>query len=195
MNLTECNFSEDYKFIWLAPEKNATKTVAQVLSLYGCKYQNKTIFHPFSLQNYFFSNKIPQINSIDGYDILINVRNPYGRVYSFFKWKFDKVFLKDKENFKKFLYDGIHYSGLYTKIQEPKFFQCEFTTIKMESLYEDLSKLPFIGDKLTLSQLKQMTEWYAPIRDWEVFYDTNTKKIVYKLLEHQFDLFKYPSGL
>lgn len=195
MELNECNYSDEYKFIWIAPEKNATSSTAQILTLYGCKFKGKEVYQPFTPNPFWFSQKIPKINSTNNYQILISARNPYGRVYSIFKSKFDGAFIKDKINFKRFVYDGINYSGLKDLITKKIEISKDFEIIRLENLYEDLKKINFINERLTDSQLKNILDWPFPIRDWEKFYDKDTKKIVYKLLEHQFDMFRYPSGL
>lgn len=195
MELSACNFSEEYNFLWIAPEKTATSASAQVLTLYGCEYKGKKVYQPFTSNPFWFSQKIPHIDSNCGYQILINTRNPYDRVYSIFKSKYNSVFLKDKINFKRFLYDGINRSELKQLITQKIELKNNFTVIRFENLYEDLKDINFIGDKLSDLQLKNILDWPIPIRDWEKFYEKDTKQIVYKLLEHQFDMFRYPSGL
>ena len=191
MDNKDWNISEKYKFIWVAPEKNATQTTAQILSLYGCKFKDIPIYTPVHRLPYHFTTKSTNTDFPSDYTVLVNVRNPYGRVYSLFKTHFNKVFLKNKENFKKFLYDGIYFSGIVDKAIQPKVLPPNFKAIRFENLYEDLKSLPFIYENITDKQLKLFTDWHIPPTPWEKYYDDESKKMVYKLCEHQFEMFGY----
>ena len=191
MDLKLTNFSAKYKFVWIAPQRCATQTVSKILSLYDCRYNGRIINNPFIETKQLYTNNIPEINVVEGYDILISCRNPYARTYSIFKNLFTHSFLKDKESFTKFCYDGINWSGLKEVITKPNKIDASFIKLRTEYLLDDLSQVPFIFEKLTTNQLKFMVEIPKPLNDWERFYTSETKKIIYKLTESQFEMFGY----
>jgi len=63
--------------------------------------------------------------------------------------------------------------------------------VRLEYMYEDLMKLPFILEVLNTSQLEMLCSHGKPIEDWEQFYDQETKDFVYSLTKHHFDVWGY----
>lgn len=191
MDLKTTNFSEKYKFVWVATPRCATQTVSKVLSVYDCRFNGKRINNPFIQTNNFYTQEIPIMDDDKGYMFLISIRNPYARAYSIFKNLFNGSFLKDKENFTKFCYDGINWSGLKEILLKPNEIYFPFLKLRLEYLKEDFSKIPFIYEKLTPNQLGYMLDISKPIENWERFYSPDTKKIIYQLTESQFEMFGY----
>lgn len=185
------NISESYRFIWWAPQKSATRTAAQILSVYGCRHNKKPIFlsHTMTSCNYTSNCIIPE--GYENYSLLISARNPYARTYSIFKNLYHNCFLKDKENFTKFLYDGINYSGLKEIVVNPPTPNREFIPIRTENIKEDFLNLTFTKEKLTEKQLDLILEPDKPATKWEKFYTKETKEIVFNLTKHQFEIFGY----
>jgi len=58
-------------------------------------------------------------------------------------------------------------------------------------LGEDIKKIPFIYDILTEKQLNYMIIHGKEIDEWQSFYDSDMKEIVYNVCKHQFDIFGY----
>ena len=185
------NISESYNFIWWAPQKSATRTSAQILSVYGCKYNERPIFLSHTMTSCNFTSNCTLPQGLENYLLIINSRNPYARTYSIFKSCFNGCFIKDKENFTKFLYDGLHWSGLKESIVNPPKPNKEFINIRTENIRNDFNKLPFLNEKLTEKQVDLILEPTKPSTDWERFYTKESREIVYKLTEHQFELFGY----
>ena len=63
--------------------------------------------------------------------------------------------------------------------------------IRLEHMEQDLFKIPFITDRLTSKQLSLMCQHGKEIEDFEVYYDQESKDIVYEYCKHLFILGGY----
>ena len=73
------NVSHEYKMIWWAPERTATKLTAQILKNYNFEYfvgknNYKKLCDPYHSHDL----NIPE--GCENYKIICNMRNPYDRV-------------------------------------------------------------------------------------------------------------------
>jgi hypothetical protein len=185
---TEYNISEKYKFIWLAPERTGSRKVAEILSYYGFTNGGSTLFR---VGEYNFSHYSKELDKYEGYKLICNTRNPYSRVYSLFKNFHSLSPDKSKESFKKYLINDLSRGQTNRMLNNPPHDIKPDYLVRVEYMTEDLLKLPFIFDVLTEKQVRLFSYHEKPIEDWEVFYDDESKNIVYNLLKYQFDLFGY----
>jgi hypothetical protein len=105
-------------------EINNTRIVSQILHHHNCGITER----------------------LKGYDVISTTRNPYARLLSgfFYTTKLEKTEL-NVQNFRKFFVTQIDYPtilshGYYGYPQIPKHF------IRLENLYEDYIKIPFVRD-------------------------------------------------
>ena len=187
-NEKQLNVSNKYKFVWWAPERTASRTVAEILSYYGFTCDGLPIyqFGEFSHRHTCYLT-----NGIQEYHIICGARNPYDRTLSIFKNFFQSNEDKTVLNFQNFIKNKLESDPILNMIQRPIFVKIPNYIIKLESLKEDIMKLPFINDVLTERQIDLILMHDKPKRDWESYYDEETKKIVYKYTRHHFDIFGY----
>jgi hypothetical protein len=186
-NLRTNNVSEKYKFQWIAPERTGSRKVAEILSYYGFKYNNSTIFE---LGNYNYNHRGDD-NLGSDYQIICNARNPYGRTYSLFKNFYPKIKDKSKDGFKEYVLYDLPMGQMKEMVIRPKIETPFDYVIRLEHMKEDIMKLPFISDVLMESQVEMLTSHGKEIEDWEKFYDDETKEIVYSYTESQFKFWGY----
>lgn len=181
------NISEKYKCEWVAPERTGSRTVAEILSFFGFKNNDRPVFH-FGQHAHFHEG--PNENYKD-YILISNARNPYARTYSIFKNFYQGDRDKSKESFKKYLKTIQNNGPTLNMVVSPKFTKNPDYVIRLEHIFEDLTKIPFIMDILTEDQLKMLTSHGKPLDDWEQFYDQESKDIVYGLTKHHFLVWGY----
>jgi hypothetical protein len=174
------NVSHEYKMIWWAPERTATKLTAQILKNYNFEYfvgknNYKKLCDPYHSHDL----NIPE--GCENYKIICNMRNPYDRVLglylNFTSVGINSVFTRDsKEKFIKrfnyFVEELYHYAILTDKIVNlerekpvkdyisslnfenriPDFF------IRTENMVEDFQKIDFItqSDLWESGQIQEM---------------------------------------
>lgn len=177
------NVSEKYGFIWVAPERTGSRKVAEILTYYGFTNNGNKIFNAgeYSFSHYYNSSE----NNND-YPLICNVRNPYARTYAVFKNYYHKIQDKSKDNFKRYLFKDVSDDITKNIITNPILTKKPSHIIRLEYLFEDLIKLPFIFDVLTESQLKMLCLHGKPLDDWEQYYDQETKELVFDLTKHHF---------
>jgi hypothetical protein len=185
--MNRSNFSEKYKFQWIAPERTGSRKVAEILSYYGFKYNNSTIFE---LGKYNYNHRGDD-NLGSDYQIICNARNPYGRTYSLFKNFYPKIKDKSKDGFKEYVLYDLPMGQMKEMVIRPKIETPFDYVIRLEHMKEDLMKLPFISDVLMESQVEMLTSHGKEIEDWEKFYDDEMKEIVYSYTESQFKFWGY----
>jgi hypothetical protein len=185
--MNRSNFSEKYKFQWIAPERTGSRKVAEILSYYGFKYNNSTIFE---LGKYNYIHRGDD-NLGSDYQIICNARNPYGRTYSLFKNFYPKIKDKSKDGFKEYVLYDLPMGQMKEMVIRPKIETPFDYVIRLEHMKEDLMKLPFISDVLMESQVEMLTSHGKEIEDWEKFYDDEMKEIVYSYTESQFKFWGY----
>jgi len=207
------NFIHSEKVIWILPERTATRTIGQLLNFWevvifeGAEYKtcvpNKNLKgefsqglrHEWDVSEFFLD-----------YEILLNVRNPYSRMKSYYY----SLFLKNDcsgnndcgLNFEQFfdkycmtlsgLLPHFRYEQIFEK-RPPKF------VIKYENLGEDLLKIPFIQKKHQDSE-EFRSEWDRVVTN-NIFnketlndsykYTESEAEKVYQAFETQFKLFGY----
>lgn len=183
------NISEKYKTIWIAPERTGSRKVAEILSYYEFKTNGKLVHDHVNGYSHDHQSFIDE--KYNDYEVIVGLRNPYGKTYSVFKNFFNKEKNHNKELFKKFLLEELPKGNRLQEVQNPILNRKPNYIIRLENMEEDLLKIPFIKDVLTERQLSFMTEHGKPIEDWEPFYDQESKEIVYGYCKHIFDLGGY----
>jgi len=208
------NFIHSEKTIWILPERTATRTVGQLLNFWevvifeGGEYKtcvphknmnggfNQGLRHEWEVSELFLD-----------YEILLNVRNPYSRMKSYYHSLFlknDCMGSKDCDlNFEQFFdkycngHGGMLHHFRFEQIFEkrpPKL------VIRYENLGEDLIKIPFIHKKYEESE-EFRQEWNRVVEK-NIFnketlnesykYTESEAEKVYRSFETQFKLFGYP---
>lgn len=179
------NVSERYKFVWIAPSRTGSRTMAEILSYYDFKFNGKPVFL-FNEHNY--SHISPNPEQFQNYKIICSARNPYARLYSHFENYAVHFEEKSKSNFRKYVEsklwkeNNLHYPILTEK---PDY------VIRLEHLKEDLVKIPFIFDKLTPRQLDLFLEHGKTLEPWENHYDDDIREIVYESFRNHFIFWNY----
>jgi len=118
---------------------------------------------------------------IDGYQLWINVRNPYDRVLSM--WKNSKS---------DFHYWITNFRYVMPELDLIKQFDVSFNTIRCESLKEDLDKLNVVYREDLLDRLNQgVTPWRlrSPNPQWT--WNEDNVEIVWEVFKEYFELFGY----
>jgi Sulfotransferase family len=196
------NVSEKYKYLWYAPERTGSRGVASILCFYGFKFEG--LITPINspneiINNIYFRNYTHRYNQdkkYNDYKVICNTRNPYSRVFSLYKNYANKGTFKDyvynitnndyKEPKVRMLQEQIINIIKNPQIQKPPDY-----ILRLEYLGEDIKKIPFIYDILTEKQLNYMIIHGKEIDEWQSFYDSDMKEIVYNVCKHQFDIFGY----
>lgn len=181
------NISEKYKCEWVAPERTGSRKVAEILTFYGFKNNENPIY---SCNNHFHRHNGPNEKYGD-YLLICNARNPYSRTYSIFKNLYPVQQDKSKESFKKFLFQELESSYVKNMVINPIFSRKPNHIIRLENIFEDLIKLPFIFDVLTEPQVKMLSSHGKLLDEWEQFYDQETKEFVFDLTKHHFHEWGY----
>ena len=78
------NFSTKHKIIWWAPERCATKLVADIFSNYNFEYKESIKSEPKELTSPYHSHAIFVPEEFNDFKIVCSIRNPYDRVLSLF---------------------------------------------------------------------------------------------------------------
>ena len=185
MKPTSGNFSEKYNCIWLAPPRTGTRGLTRIFHFLG--FQN--VGNPnkkFDSMNY--THGYPTLNEFIGHDVIISVRNPYGRLYSLYENYF-KTSATNYKTFEKFI-DDLDEAQLNMPTFKIFTFPVNFV-VRLENQYEDLIKIPFVRENFTDKQLKLMTTHEKEIHDWTKEYSPKMKEKVYYFFKYQFDAFGY----
>jgi hypothetical protein len=190
----EANVNENYKLVWIAPERVGSRSTARIFSFCGFMCRGKQLSFGNAL-NYTHNSEIPP--KYKDYEIISSARNPYSRTVSVYKnivYNYDRITFKEyvlgltcgkpEENLTE---GAFKYSTFINPILEK---QPEYV-IRLENIHEDMKKLPFIYNHLTEQQLEMMCEHGKEIEEWESYYDQEMKDLVYEHLKHQFDMWGY----
>jgi hypothetical protein len=163
------NFSTKHKIIWWAPERCATKLVAEIFSNYDFEYQVQQQFPPQPLTLPYHSHNIFVPKEFEEFKIVCSIRNPYDRVLSLFTTfttigtqtvytkKTKQVFI---DRFSFFVKQLLFYSEVRKLDPNPekntilKKYVAKYDFedripdyfIRAEHIKEDLSKLEFISE-------------------------------------------------
>lgn len=181
------NISEKYKCEWVAPERTGSRKVAEILTFFGFKNNEKPVF---STNQHAHHHGGPD-DKYNEYTLICNARNPYARTYSIFKNLYQYNGDKSKESFKNYLKNDLKNGRTLKMVVSPHFTKNPDYIIRLEYIVEDLLKLPFIFDVLTENQVKMLASHGKELEDWEPFYDQESKDIVYNLTKHHFDVWGY----
>jgi hypothetical protein len=163
------NFSTKHKIIWWAPERCATKLVADIFSNYDFKYKENIKSEPKELTSPYHSHAIFVPEEFNDFKIVCSIRNPYDRALSLFTnftsigsqivyTKTTKQIFIDR--FSEFVIQLLRYSEVRKLDSDPekntvlKNYVAKYDFddripdyfIRMEHLKEDLSKLDFIAE-------------------------------------------------
>ena len=190
----EANVNENYGFIWIAPERVGSRSTARIFTFCGFMCRGKQLGFGNTL-NYTHNWEIPE--KYKDYKIISSARNPYSRTLSLYKnfvYSHQDITFKEyvlgltcgkpEENFKD-------RSSKYDTFVNPLLKKQPEYVIRLENIYEDIKKIPFIFNHLTEQQLEIMCEHGKEIDEWESYYDQEIKDLVYKHLKHQFDMWGY----
>lgn len=207
------NFIHSEKIKWILPERTATRTIGQLLNFWEVEIYEGDQFKkcvPHKNLNGDFSQGLRHewngTQLYSDYDIILNVRNPYTRMKSYYYSLFLKndcasnndCHLKFGEFVDKFcrLSGGMLGHFRFEQIYEIK---PPIHVVKYENLKQDLLQIPFISQKLSESNEFQK-EWNRVIEN-NIFdketkgssyeYLENDAKKIYTLFKTQFELFGY----
>lgn len=206
------NFIHSEKTVWLLPERTATRTVGQLLNFWevqiyeGDEYKtcvpHKNLAGDFS-QGLRHEWNIPE--EYHHYDFLLNVRNPYTRMKSYYYSLFlkndctDDCHLTFSEFVVKYckmaggMLHHFRFEQVYEQIKPP------IIVVKYENLAEDLKKIPFINKKLEESD-EFRSEWERVVTK-NIFtretagesykYTQEEADLIYDRFQTQFEMFGY----
>jgi hypothetical protein len=199
--------------MWILPERTATRTIGQLLNFWEVEIyegeQFKKCVPQKNLEGSFSQGLRHEWKGTDlysDYNIILNVRNPYTRMKSYYYSLFLKndcaanndCHLKFGEFVDKFcrisggLLDHFTFEQIY-EIKPP------IHVVKYENLKQDLLRIPFISQKLSESN-DFREEWNRVIEN--NIFDKETKgssyeylesdaEKIYNLFKRQFELFGY----
>ena len=207
------NFIHSEKVIWILHERTATRTIGQLLNFWEVEIfegdQFKTCVPHKNLIGEFAQGLRHEWRVHDfflDYEILLNVRNPYTRMKSYYYSLFLKndcagsndchltfnQFIDKNCKFDGGMLDHLRFDQIYDK-RPPKVF------IKYENLKDDLLKIPFINKKMEESEEFRL-EWNRVVEN-NIFnketvgsnyqYTESDAEKVYQLFKPQFDMFGY----
>ena len=183
------NISEKYRTIWIAPERTGSRKLAEIFAYYDFKSEGRPVFNH---NNGYAHNHGYHIDEkYMDYDVIVGLRNPYGKTYSLFKNLHGTSKDKSKEEFKKYLVKDLPTRETLKMVTNPILNTIPNYIIRLEYMEEDLLKIPFITDILKPKQLSLMTQHGKEIEDFEVYYDQESKDIVYEYCKHLFILGGY----
>ena len=190
----EYNVSERYKcLIWL-PERTGSGTNAQIMTHYGFKTDS---FPLIDGRVWRYSHHCGFPEKFEGYQLICTCRNPYSRVLSIYRALTGHPFQNrpnDKESFKNYLewvYQKDDEELHHAYITNPRFNKKPDYLLRLENLYEDYLKIPFIHDIFSAKGIKTKLNWNKEIDEWESFYDQSMKDIVYDMCKLHFEIWGY----
>jgi hypothetical protein len=174
------NLSEKYRFIWVAPSRTGSRGVAQILSHYGFKHNEESIYQG-NQENY--CHFTPDLSSVQNYKLICSARNPYGRLFSHYK-----NYNKEQVTFEQYVKNKLWFGF---RLEEPILSKKPDYLLRLEHLKEDFTKIPFIFDRLTEKQLDTYLQHGKELDVWEQYYDQHMKEIVYRSFENHFIFWNY----
>ena len=183
------NISEKYKTIWIAPARTGSRKIAEIFAYYDFKSDGLPVFN--HINGYSYNHKYYIDEKYKDYDVIVGLRNPYGKTYSIFRNFHNYKQSEGKELFKKFLLEELPKGQRMNEVQNPILTKEPNYIIRWEHMEQDLFKIPFITDRLTSKQLSLMCQHGKEIEDFEVYYDQESKDIVYEYCKHLFILGGY----
>jgi len=197
------NVSQKHKIIlWLWKKCGSTHMI-KLMNKYGFKqheiYNDKLILVKKEIEKNHVCNLFA---GHENYKILAAVRNPYTRFFSDYTFRrMPQEFIyneRNKENFRKYVYDAAIYREVLNN-------DCiNFSTripdypVRLESLYEDYCKIPFIveSEYFKSGELKKEINIKVNVSNedenlWRKFYNQEIADIIYYRTARYFELFGY----
>ena len=182
-------------FIWLLPRTGSNHMVS-ILKHYDFKhyvhYDNKKELYDDKLEANHYSKLF---SGHENYYFISSIRNPYSIEVSSFRM--NKLVGDYKEKFKRFI-DGRYFTRFGEKKPIINFTRVPDFFIRMENLYEDYGKIPFIinSEYYQSGELKKQVEIKINNNifdniDWREFYDDECAEIVYSNNKEIFNLNHY----
>lgn len=189
----EANVNEKYELVWIAPERVGSRSTCKIFTYCGFMCRGKQLSFG-NAHNYTHNSEIPL--KYKDYDIISSARNPYSRTLSIYKNFVVGYDGRKHETFKEWisalaLDEPEKKFEKYSTFINPKLEKEPKYIIRLESILEDMKKLPFIYNHLTEKQLEMMCEHGKEIDEWESYYTQEMKDLVYSHLKHQFDIWGY----
>lgn len=197
------NVSQKHKIILWLWKKCGTSHMTKIMSNYDFRFY-KIVNDTLVVQN----GKVVQkhycnlFKGHENYKILAAVRNPYSRFFSEFTFnrKPEEFTYNEtnKENFRLSIYQSTVFSDLISNECVDFFQRIPDYPVRLENLYEDYSKIPFIveseyfksGD-LKRDLTKKINVSNNDENLWKKFYTQETADIVYYRMPRYFELFGY----
>jgi len=197
------NVSQKHKTILWLWSKCGTTHMKGILDDFDFKYyQIKDGELSLSLNYISQNHRCLLFNGHENYKVLAAIRNPYSKFFSEFTFtrKPEKITLTQKniERFTDFLEEKasndflVHENCCDFLVRTPDY------VVRVENLYEDYSKIPFIVESnyFKCGKLKEKTKVRVNVSNedeslWKKFYTKNTADLVYYRMPRYFDLFGY----
>ncbi len=181
------NISEKLNFVWVAPERTASRMQATIFSIFGFKIYNEPVFH---INKYAYTHNYDERKIPHGYEIVCGARNPYSRVVSLYE-NFYRRYPDGPENFYDFI-KNVEKTNFVNQVKNPLFVRKKPDyLVRFEHFKEDFLKLPFFYERMTERQLELMLKTEVKPREWESYYNDETKEIVKRLCSHHFEVWGY----
>jgi hypothetical protein len=183
------NVSELHKCLWIAPERTGSRKVAEILGYFGFEHAGKKVYFD---NERVFTHSVCFPEKYKDYKIICNARNPYAKTLAIYMMFYQlHQTEKTKESFKNYLKVDLQYGQTLKMVQNPVMDVKPDHIIRLEHMVEDFKKIPFVTNKLSDTQLELLCSHPVPLRDWESFYDEESKEIVYEKCSHLFDMWGY----
>lgn len=198
------NLSQKHKIILWLWAKCGTSHMARIMSNFDFKYYKEKGGKLISMENKIIQNHTCNLFfGHEDYKILAAVRNPYSKFfseYTYSKKNIDEFVINDvnKEKFREFIYQWLVYKDFYTKNCVDFTERAPDYPVRLENLYEDYSKIPFIveSEYYKSGELKKATAQKVNVSNedenlWKEFYTQETADIIYYRMPRYFELFGY----
>lgn len=221
--------SEEYKSIYIHIPKTGGTTIGNILHpnqefeehLNNTKYYKDILkgeyYHGAEHKRYNEYKDILKTKSINDYFVFSFIRNPYSRIFSY--WKMGVKHYSILKNpsviniiniyglgdfFKQFTLDNFRRFAIHPlSVYMIGGLMCEYILPSQANFigrFENFNKdLIFVLDKIsidyTLHQSLVLNKNSINRQEFKMFYNIHTRNQVYKLFEKDFDVFKYPKSV
>jgi len=197
------NLSQKHKIILWLWKKCGTSHMTKIMNKYDFKYyrienDNLTLIENNVVQKHYCN----LFHGHENYKILAAVRNPYSRFFSEFTFsrKPEEFIYNEinKENFRFFIYQSTVYTDIISNECVDFSQRIPDYPVRLENLYEDYSKIPFITDSeyFKSGELKKDINIKVNVSNendslWKKFYTQEIADIIYYRMPRYFELFGY----
>ena len=186
-------------FIWLPPRTGTTLALEVFRNFFFKSYMIEDDIVDFDNPKQLHSHTPCLFKGHENFSFIITMRNPYSRCVSEFligKKRKEEFDLNEQKNlYEDFLirkYEKAYLNPLYRKFERfPDY------VIKIENIYDDYLKIPFIKESQfsKSGQLKKLVDKRINKNhidiDWKLFYTKKTADMVYYNNLNFFEMFKY----